>query len=66
MSRYNRVVMEPTKQIARRLEELRASIQAESVSYGELSELQDLAPYIGDDDVELLEPAGVPEFPPEG
>lgn len=45
-----------------RLEEIRESIQDESVSYGELVELQDLTEFIEDDDVELLEVAGVPEF----
>lgn len=34
---------------------------SESMSYGELAELQDLAPHIADGDVELLEAAGVPE-----
>lgn len=45
-----------------RLEELRAELRAERISYGELAELADLADYIGPGDVELLEPAGVPEF----
>ena len=44
-----------------RLEAIRASIQAESVSYGELAELQGLAAHIGAGDVELLQWAGVPE-----
>jgi hypothetical protein len=51
--------------IADRLEELRAEIHAESISYGEIAELQGLAPYIATDDVELLQWAGVPEFPDE-
>ena len=46
-----------------RLEYLRGEIEAERISYGELSELQDLAPYIDPSDVLLLEWAGVPEFP---
>lgn len=46
---------------ARRLEELRAAIHAESISYGEIAELQSLAEYIEPGDVELLEWAGVPE-----
>jgi len=50
---------EPT--IAERLEALRAALRAENISMGELAELADLAPYIGPGDVELLEPAGVPE-----
>jgi len=48
-----------------RLEELRAEIQAERISTGELCELQSLAPYIDKGDVELLEAAGVPEFEEE-
>jgi hypothetical protein len=46
-----------------RLEELRATLRAEDISYGELSELQGLVDYIEPGDVELLEWAGVPEFP---
>jgi hypothetical protein len=46
-----------------RLEELRLVIRDEHVSYGELAELADLAEYIEPGDVELLEWAGVPEFP---
>ena len=45
-----------------RLEYLRQELRAERLSYGELSELQDLIPYIEAGDVELLEAAGVPEF----
>lgn len=45
----------------RRLEYLRGELEAERISYGELAELQELAPYIAPDDVQLLEPAGVPE-----
>ena len=44
-----------------RLEYLRGEIQAERISYGEIAELQSLAEYIEDGDVELLEWAGVPE-----
>lgn len=44
-----------------RLEYLRGELQAERISYGELAELQSLAPYIDKGDVELLEAAGVPE-----
>lgn len=46
-----------------RLEELRQALRAENVSYGELAELADLAEHIDPGDVELLEAAGVPEFP---
>ncbi len=56
--------MDP-KQIKERLEYLRGELRAERISYGELAELQDLAKYIDPGDVELLEAAGVPEFPEE-
>lgn len=46
-----------------RLEYLRGEIRAERISWGELAELQGLAEYIDSSDVELLEWAGVPEFP---
>ncbi len=45
----------------KRLEELRAELRAERISYSELHELQSLTQYIAADDVELLEAAGVPE-----
>jgi hypothetical protein len=48
-----------------RLEELRSILRSESISYGELIELQGLAEFIDPCDVELLEAAGVPEFPEE-
>jgi hypothetical protein len=48
-----------------RLEYLRGEIRAERISYGEVSELQGLVDYIEPGDVELLEWAGVPEFPNE-
>lgn len=44
-----------------RLEYLRSQLRAESISTGELIELQGLVEYIKPDDVELLEAAGVPE-----
>lgn len=47
--------------INERLEYLRAEIRAERISYGEIAELQSLAEYIANNDVELLEWAGVPE-----
>ena len=46
---------------ATRLEEIRAEIRAERISYGEILELQSLARYIDPSDVELLQWAGVPE-----
>jgi hypothetical protein len=49
--------------IKERLEYIRGELRAERVSYSELAELQGLAEYIEPGDVELLEAAGVPEFP---
>ena len=46
----------------KRLEELRQELREECLSMSELIELQSLAPYISEGDVELLEAAGVPEF----
>lgn len=46
-----------------RLEYLRGEIRAERISYGEIAELQSLADKIDPGDVELLEWAGIPEFP---
>jgi len=48
-------------QAAARLEYLREELQAERISYGELAELQELAPFIDGGDMELLEAAGIPE-----
>lgn len=45
----------------KRLDYLRSQIKAESISYGELTELQSLAEYIDPSDMELLEWAGVKE-----
>lgn len=52
-----------TKEIKSRLEYLRGELRQECISYGELAELQSLAEYIELDDTELLEAAGVPEYP---
>ena len=49
------------KQIKSRLKYLRQQIKNECISYGEIAELQTLAKYIKNDDVLLLEWAGVPE-----
>ena len=46
---------------SQRLEYLRGEIKAGRISYGEISELQDLAAYIESGDVLLLEWAGIPE-----
>ena len=53
--------MNTSKEIKVRLEYLRTELRAECISTGELIELQSLADYIEDNDVELLEAAGVPE-----
>lgn len=55
--------MPKIKTIQERLEYLRGEIKAERISYEEISELQSLAKHIKSGDVELLEWAGVPEFP---
>lgn len=46
-----------------RLEYLRGELRAERISFGELAELESLKDHIEPGDVELLEAAGVPEFP---
>jgi hypothetical protein len=51
--------------ITERLEYLRGELRAERISWGELSELQNLASEIDPGDVELLEAAGVPEHEPD-
>jgi hypothetical protein len=55
--------VKPTKEIKEKLESLRKALRDENISTGELAELQGLAKYIDPGDVELLEAAGVPEFP---
>lgn len=55
--------VEERKAVTDRLEYLRQELRAERISYGELAELQGLAEHIEPGDVELLEAAGVPEFP---
>lgn len=55
--------MHDTESAAARLEYLRGELRAERISQGELCELESLAQYIDPGDVELLEAAGVPEFP---
>lgn len=49
-------------EIQERLEDLRDSIRAENISFGELAELTRLAAHIAPGDVELLEWAGRSEF----
>lgn len=60
MKHYSAKVKE--SKAKKRLEYLRQEIRAERISYQELAELQSLAQYIDPGDIELLEPAGVPEF----
>jgi hypothetical protein len=45
-----------------RLEQLRAELRAERISYGELLELQSLASHIDEDDVELRGAIGINEY----
>ena len=47
--------------INERLEYLRTQIKKEQISYGEIAELQGLKKHIDNNDVLLLEWAGVPE-----
>jgi len=54
-----------TEEIKNRLEYLRQELRQERISYSEIAELQSLAQYIEPGDTELLEAAGVPEFPEE-
>lgn len=57
--------MRKNKHTDARLRYLLAEIEAERISYGDLIELQALAPYIvahHSDNIRLLEWAGVPEF----
>jgi len=54
--------MADKKAIKKRLEYLRGEINAERISYSEISELQSLVKYIDKSDVQLLEWAGVKEF----
>jgi hypothetical protein len=49
--------------IQKRLDYLRGEIKAERISYEEIAELQSLAEHIDPSDTELLQWAGVPEFP---
>lgn len=53
------------KHATERLEHIRQQLRAECVSYEELAELESLVPFIDPEDAELLEAAGVPEFPDE-
>lgn len=46
-----------------RLEYLRGELRAERISWGEIAELESLAPHIEPDDTELRQAAGLPEYP---
>ena len=52
--------------VRERLQYLRGEIEAESISYEEIAELQGLAEFIEPGDVQLLEWAGVPEDDDDG
>ena len=54
--------MKNTQNIKQRLEELKLELKNECISYDELAELQFLAEHIDENDVELLQAAGVDEF----
>lgn len=51
------------KEIKQRLAELKQAIKEENISYGEIAELEELQEYIDPNDTELLQWAGVKEFP---
>lgn len=61
-SAYAENESEPKK----RLEYLRGELRAERISWGELAELQSLAPFIDPEDIELRQAAGIPEDGAEG
>jgi hypothetical protein len=56
-------IYDKTNKALERLEYLRGELRSERISTGELQELQGLVKHIAPGDVELLEAAGVPEFP---
>ena len=53
--------MENLKQVKKRLEYLRAKVRKESITYGDLVNLELLVKYIEPNDLELLQAAGVSE-----
>jgi len=57
--------MNREQEAKQRIEEIRAEILAETVSYNEVTELESLAECIDEDDVLMLQWAGVPEFEEE-
>lgn len=52
-----------SKKIQKRLEALRTELREERISWGGIAELQYLSDHIDPEDIELLQAAGVPEFP---
>jgi hypothetical protein len=52
---------EDSEVIKEKLEKIRKSLRAESISYDELAELETLKHYIEPGDTELAEAAGIPE-----
>ena len=50
------------KKAKKRLKEIRKSLNAENISYGELAELEYLKEYIDEGDFQLREASGIPEF----
>ena len=50
------------KEIKERLEQLKKEIENETISYGEIIELENLAKYVDKDDVLLREWAGLLEY----
>jgi hypothetical protein len=60
-----RLMREGDDEPSQRLEELREALRSESISYGELAELQSLSEHIDKDDVELLFASGLAEFESE-
>jgi hypothetical protein len=55
------LISKEEKAARKRLEELRKELRAERISYSELAELEALKEYIDNDDIELLQAAGVEE-----
>jgi hypothetical protein len=51
--------MEALKQVKKKLEYLRAKVRKESMTYGDLVDLELLVKYIEPNDLELLQAAGV-------
>jgi hypothetical protein len=49
------------KDAKKKLEQIRKSLRKEDLSYGEIAELEGLAEFIEDDDIELRQAAGLPE-----